>query len=113
MRRVRKFLVLALVVFFFAGCGEMAKRRVKPVSFDFPAIEADWIRNGGPIEFEGQRWYPKDDIEILSDSEVFFLDRYQGVEFFVEKIDVRPYDRLYTKFGHNKFRMYKQRKSRD
>ena len=108
-----KFLVVVTAISFLSGCGETVQRREKPVSFDFPTVEPQWIRDGEPIEFEGELWYPKDDIEVLSDSEVFFINRYNGVEFFVERIDVRPYGRLYTKFGNNKFRIYKKHRSRD
>jgi len=113
MRRSEKLFMVILMALFFVGCGETAQRKSKPVNFDFPEIEADWIRNGEPIEFEGEGWYPRDAIEVLSDADVFFLGRDKGVEFFVEKIDVRPYDRLYTKFGNNKFRIYKKHRSRD
>src|SRR5437868_1518211 len=74
--------------------------------FRIPQKEADWIIEGKPLEFEGELWYPRDAVDILLDSEVSLLGEYQGVQFFVEKIDVRPYDRLYTKFGRNKFRIF-------
>jgi len=38
---------------------------------------------------------------------VSFKGEYRGVSFFVEKIDVRPYDKIFTKFGRNKFRVYR------
>ena len=74
------------------------------------SAEVDWIRNGEPIEFENELWFPVDDMEILLDSEVYKVAEYKQVEVFVEKKDVRPYNRLYTKFDKNQFR-YFQKKS--
>ena len=74
------------------------------------AMEAEWIRNGEPIEFEDELWYPADSIEIFLDSEVSLIGEYQGVQFFIDKVDVRPFERLYTKFGRNKFRFFEKEK---
>ncbi len=79
-------------------------------SFPVPSKEASWIRNGEPIEFEGELWYPVDGIEALQDSEVLLAGEYRGVQFFVDKIDVRPYNRLYTKFDRNAFRFFEKKK---
>jgi len=76
----------------------------------FSTIEADWIRNGEPIIFEEELWFPADDIEVLSDMEVYKVGEVQGIYVFVDKRDVRPYNRLYTKFDKNQFR-YFQKKS--
>ena len=81
-------------------------------SYPVSAIEAGWIRNGDPIEFEGHKWYPVNDYEVLRDSEVFQIAEYKGVQVFVEKTAVKPYERLYTKFDKNKFR-YFERKDND
>ena len=70
-----------------------------------PQEEAGWIVKGEPVVFEGQQWAAQDYVDILLDSEVVLVGEYNGVQLFVEKIDVRPYDRLYTKFGVNKFRV--------
>ncbi|MCC6758069.1 MAG: hypothetical protein IT395_00385 [Candidatus Omnitrophica bacterium] len=75
--------------------------------------EPDWIRNGEPIEFEGELWYPRDTIDILTDSEMLPLGEYRGIAFYLQKIDVRPYDRLYTKFGKNKFRVFEIKTQND
>jgi len=72
-------------------------------------VEAQWIRNGEPIEFEGKLWYPQDGVESLLDSEVYYVGEYREVQYFIDKIDVRPYDRLYTKFSKNQFRYFKKR----
>ncbi len=108
MNELIKVLMVALVgISFGAGCvSPDAQKRLNKTSFDYPIWEAEWIRSGEPIEFEGELWYPSDDTEILLDNEVFLLDEYKGVEFFIEKTDVRPYNNLFTKFGHNKFRIF-------
>jgi len=78
-------------------------------SYPYPVIEAGWIRNGEPVEFDGHKWYPANDYEVLQDSEVFQVAEYKGVQVFVEKIAVKPYERIYTKFDKNKFRYYERR----
>ena len=81
--------------------------------FSTPKIEADWILNGEPIEFEGESWYPQDGFDILLATEVYRIGEYKGVEFFVDRTDVRPYNRLYTKFGQNKFRYFEKALAHD
>ena len=78
-------------------------------TYPVQSTEPVWIRNGEPIEFEGELWYPMDGVETLLDAEVYILGEYRGVQFFVDKVDVRPYDRLYTKFGKNAFRYFEKR----
>ena len=90
-----------------SGCGTTSQ--ATPQLYAFPEREADWIINGNPVQFEEEAWYPRDDVDIFLDSEVFLIGEYQGVQIFVEKIDVRPYDRLYTKFGPNRFRVFMKR----
>ena len=81
------------------------QRRAAPA----PVIEAGWIRDGEPIDYDGNKWYPVNDYEVLDDSEVYQIAEYRGVQVFVEKIAVKPYDRIYTKFDKNKFRYYERR----
>jgi len=81
--------------------------------YELPSIEADWIRSGEAIEFEKELWYPQDRVDILLDSEVYLLGEYKHVQFFVDRTDVRPYNRIYTKFAKNKFRVFEKRKSYD
>lgn len=78
-------------------------------SYPAPVIEAGWIRNGEPIEYDGSKWYPVNDFEVLDDSEVFQVTEYKGVQVFVEKIAIKPYERIYTKFDKNKFRYFERR----
>ena len=76
-------------------------------------MEAEWIQNGQPVEFEGELWFPADAIENLLDSEVYQVGEYKGVQIFVEFADVRPYNRLYTKFAKNKFRFFEKKEKDD
>jgi len=76
------------------------------------SMEALWIQNGEPIEFEDELWYPADDVESFIDSEMRLAGEYLDMQFFIDKVDVRPYNRLYTKFGKNKFRFFEKRISK-
>jgi hypothetical protein len=98
----------ATTVIFLVGCGTTSSRTYKDVAYIAPAVEVSWIRNGLPLIFENERWIPQDDIDVMTDQEVYLLGEYQEVQVFVEKTDVRPYNRLYTKFGENRFRLYKR-----
>ena len=100
-----------LLSVFLSGCQTTGGNVGRLHSYLTPSVEAEWIRNGEPIEFEGDLWYPRDDIESFLDSEMDLMGEYRGVQFFTDKIDVRPYNRLYTKFGRNKFRFFEKRKS--
>jgi len=82
-------------------------------TFAIPTEEVVWIRQGEPLEFEGELWYPQDGFDVFLDSEVLKLGDYKGVEFFVDRIDVRPYNRLYTKFERNKFRYFEKKSTHD
>lgn len=78
-----------------------------------PVEEVAWIRNGEPIEFEGQMWYPADGVESFLDTEMLYLGEYRGVAFFADRVDVRPIERLYTKFDKNKFRFFEKKTDDD
>ncbi|MCA9406701.1 MAG: hypothetical protein KC684_09190 [Candidatus Omnitrophica bacterium] len=104
--------VISLSVFPVVSCATSGKGNSGQLqSFPTPSLEAKWILDGEPIEFEGEFWYPQDGIESLLDSEVLYKGTYQNVQFFVDKLDVRPYKRLYTKFDKNKFRYYKRQRA--
>ena len=77
-------------------------------SYPVPTVEAGWIRNGEPIELDGHKWYPVDDIENLLDGEMYQIGEYKDTSIFVEKIDTKPYNRIYTKFAKNKFRYFER-----
>lgn len=88
------------------GCASVSGNNGQVQSYPSPVIEAAWIREGEPIEYDGYKWYPVKDYEVLQDSEVFQIGVYKGVQIFVEKIAVKPYERIYTKFDKNKFRYF-------
>ena len=92
-----------------AGCQTSPVNYGQVQSYPFSLPEPEWIRNGDPIEFEEGLWYPADDIESLLDSEVYLAGEYKGIQIFVDKEDVRPFARLYTKFGKNKFRFFERK----
>ena len=99
------------VIFFFGllmGCQATTGNVGQLQSYPSPIMEADWVRNGEPIEFEGEKWFPLDGTESLIDSEVQLMGEYRGVQFFTDKEDVKPFKRLYTKFGRNKYRYYEK-----
>ena len=103
------------VVFFlgfagFTGCSTVNPGNDGQVqSYPAPVIEPEWIRNGQPIEFESYKWTPVNDFEVLQDSDVYQVAEYKGVQVFVEKIETKPYNRIYTKFAKSKFRYYEHK----
>ncbi len=114
---VRKFLLLFFSLVLFcsaAGCSSHVKGNVGQLSvYQVPSKEAQWIRDGEPMEFEGDLWYPQDAVDVLLDSEVLLIGECQGVQVFVDKVDVRPFRVLYSKFGENKFRIFKRHVQND
>lgn len=106
------YAVLLLAIFSmasFMGCaGTDPGNDGQLQSYPVPKVEAGWIRNGDSLLFEGNQWFPVDDVESLMDSEVYQIGEYQDVQIFVEKIDAKPYDRLYTKFAKNKYRYFER-----
>ena len=102
--------LMFIFIGFLGGCAAMNSGNDGQVqSYPTPVIEAQWIRNGDPIEYDGYKWYPGNDYEVLQDSEVLQIGEYKGVQIFVEKIAVKPYERIYTKFDKNKFRYFERR----
>jgi len=103
-------ILLVLLTVFSGGCASVNSGNDGQVqSYPTPAIEAGWIRDGTPIEYDGSKWYPVNDYEVLQDSEVYQIAEYKGVQVFVEKIAIKPYERIYTKFDKNKFRYFERR----
>jgi len=107
MSRSRFVLGIFLLVFAW-GCGSTKGNVGMFPVYKIPETEAEWIRNGEALIFEEQSWLPKDRIDILLDSEVYLVGEYRDVQVFVAKTDVRPFNRLYTKFGKNQFRVFKR-----
>ncbi len=110
MRQVKSVLFIAGVVILFSGCASFSsnKNDGQLQSYPIPVIEAAWIRNGEPVVFENKQWFPVRDLENLMDSEVFQIGEYKGVQIFVDKVDIKPYERIYTKFGKNKYRYFEK-----
>src|SRR5580658_7664569 len=109
-RKLLGFGLGIIVLGFLGGCVSVSPGNDGQVmSYPYPAIEPEWIRNGEPIEYDGSKWYPVNDYEVLDDSEVFQIGEYKGVQVFVEKIATKPYERIYTKFDKNKFRYFERR----
>lgn len=98
---------------FAGGCTSVNSGNAGQVqSYPAPVIEAEWIRNGEPIEYDGSKWYPANDYEVLQDPDVYQITEYKSVQVFVERIATKPYERLFTKFDKNRFR-YWERKDND
>ncbi|MFC1704433.1 hypothetical protein ACFL1E_06635 [Candidatus Omnitrophota bacterium] len=91
-----------------SGCGGQQRFRG-----DYPFKESNWIREGKPLIFEDQRWYPTDNVENLLDQEMEYMGEYEGIPFYVEKRDVRPFQMLFTKFGYHKFRVFLKEEGND
>ena len=103
------FIFCSGFLFIFLGCTLNKNNGLSNIGlYAFPSEEPNWIKNGEPIIFEGRSWFPQDQVDILLDEEVLPLGDYQDVKFFAAKVDVRPYERLYTKFGPNKYRVFEQ-----
>lgn len=100
-----RMLNLFFALFFLVGCA--ANQPIEQI-YSYLEPEAEWIQKGEPIEFQGQWWYPADDVENLLDTEVYSAGEYKGVQIFIEKTDVFPYERVYTKFAKNKFRYFRK-----
>jgi len=66
--------------------------------------EPVWIRNAEPVEFEGASWFPTDEVENLLDDEVYQAGVYRDIPFFIDRMDVRPFERIYVRFAYHKYR---------
>ena len=102
------FVGMVGLLLLFSGCGSTGGNVGTMPIYALPNEEAEWIRNGEPIVFEGEDWVPQDAFDIFLDSEVSLVGVYREVQFFIDRADVRPYNRLYTKYGKNKFRIFKK-----
>ena len=104
--------ILAVVVLFclasMAGCVTPQREGGPSVMTVTQLTEPLWVRNGEPIVFEAEDWFPTDEVENLLDSEIYQAGTYRDVPFFIEKTDVRPFDRLYTHFSKNRYRAFEQ-----
>ena len=110
--QILKCCQIFIVVCLISGCSGLSPQDESPQIYPIPTAEAQWIRDGQPIEWEHEQWFPQDNIEVLTDEDVYLLGEYEGVQIFVEKVDVRPFERLYAKSGKNQYRLF-ERKSED
>ena len=107
-----KMSIAICFLFLCAGCANTRSGNDGQLqSYPVPVIEAKWIRDGDPIVYEGHQWFPVDDIENLMDAEIYQIGEYQGVQIFVDKIDAKPYDRIYTKFAKGQYRYFERSKN--
>lgn len=104
-----KAMIILSTAFLCVGCQTTGGNVGHVQSYSTMPIEAEWIRNGEPIIFEEEEWYPADSVEGFLDSEMMLVGVYRDVQFFIDKVDIRPFARLYTKFGRNQFRFFERR----
>jgi hypothetical protein len=107
MRRKQFIIALFLILIFsLAGCA--AGYLNKP--HDYTTKEADWIRNGQPITYDNKKWYPTEYIENHLDVEMEYAGEFQKVPFYVERRQIKPFNRIYTKFDYHKYRLFTERR---
>lgn len=103
-----RVLLLLLGFSMFAGCALPQRADLTGVVTADQLTEPLWIRNGEPVIFEGEDWFPTDEVENLLDGEIYQAGTCRDVPFFIDKRDVRPFDRVYTRFDKNRYRAFEQ-----
>lgn len=105
--KARSCILFVLLVFMAVGCagGQAVGRRA-----DYAIKEADWVREGKPVIYENKNWYPSEYIENHLDNEMERIGEFQEVPFYVERRQIKPFNRLYTKFDYHKYRLFIARK---
>lgn len=101
--------MMALILVSGCAAGRLSDNKGQVQSYPVPVIEAAWIRDGQPLEFAGETWYAVKDVEVLLDAEVYQVGEYKGTQLFIDKLDTKPYQRIYTKFAKNKFRYFERK----
>lgn len=96
------FLAVAL-----SGCiaGSAGRRNI-----DYAIKEAGWIKEGKPIIHDDKSWYATEYIENHLDNEMEYVGEFQSVPFYVERRQIKPYNRIYTKFDYHKYRVFLEKK---
>ena len=107
--RIPTFSLLFFILALF-GCAAGSSGRI---SSDYAIKDADWIREGRPIIYEDKSWFPTEHIENHLDREMEYLGEFQQVPFYVERRQIKPYNRIYTKFGYHKYRLFLKKKEYD
>lgn len=105
----RLWAVVILMTLTGAGCGMPSRGLDGNVNVSVVAMEPEWIRNGEPIEMEQTSWYPTDEVERLMENEVVRIGQFRDVAVLVERVDVKPYARLYTRFEKGRYRAFEPR----
>lgn len=106
---MKKILVVMMCYLLVPSAGCMPRQIAEgPIVTSTQLTEPVWVRNGEPIVFEAEDWFPTDEVENLLDSEVYEAGMYRDIPFFIEKADIRPYDRVYTHFSRNRYRAFEQ-----
>ena len=89
-----------------AGCGLPRRTDDTGIVTSSQLTEPLWIRNGEPVIFEGEDWFPTDEVENFLDGEIYQAEVYRDVPVFIDRTDVRPFERVYTRFGKNRYRAF-------
>ena len=103
------FLMTLVVIVALSGCVFSRSGDDKLSLIGAPVSEAAWIRDGEPIKLEGENWYPTDEVENLLDNEVVQIGTYRDVLFYLDRTDVKPFDRVYTRFTKNRYRAFEKK----
>ncbi|MEI6437462.1 MAG: hypothetical protein WCO69_01780 [Candidatus Omnitrophota bacterium] len=105
----RLFAGMMLLVLAGGGCSMPSRSLDNGAAALVAPVEAEWIRNGQPMEFDDLTWYPTDDVERLLDNEMYKIGQYKDVPVFIERIEVKPYARVYTRFEKGRYRAFEPR----
>lgn len=110
---MKTIFILAFIIFsagIFSGCQiSLPNSGDNTLLVATPLDEPTWVRNGEPIQFEGENWYPTREIERFMDNEVYQIGVYREVVFFLDRVDVKPFERLYTRFAKGRYRAFERR----
>ncbi len=106
--KIRRVLPVLFCLAVMAGCGLPRHADETGVVTAAQLAEPLWIRNGEPVVFDGEDWFPTDEVENFLDGEIYQAGTYREVPLFIEKTDVRPFDRVYTRFAKNRYRAFEQ-----
>ncbi len=105
----RMLMVLLLGIFTAAGCFLPSRALDQHANMPAISLEPEWIRNGEPLEIEKTIWYPTDEVERLMEDEMVQIGVFRNVAVFIERVDVKPYARVYTRFDRSRYRSFEPR----
>lgn len=105
MGNIRFFIIFILLFFISSLLGCVAGSSSRRYG-DYAMKEADWIKEGRPLINKNNKWYPTEYIENHLDSEMEYVGEFQQVSFYVERRQIKPYNRIYTKFEYHKYRRF-------